>query len=188
MLVSPWIGTLFLYVSLFIAGAGFIAVKVQRSEPPPTTLPDAVVVGGRARRLRRSLPWWLPVLPILGGLVGALWLYQNTFDVYVVTEGDAGPEVDHMVHLGGTSYAPLAPADDGSGRDDGWVVNRSTHTVRVEEAVYGSIGIGGGPRNVPAGTALRVRRIDYVGPNHPPPQSIESDSALHMDWRYWLTW
>jgi hypothetical protein len=68
-------------------------------------------------------------------------------------------------------------------------VNRSSRTVRIETAQYGgSMGFGGDPTEVPPGTAAPVRRIDYVGPGNRPPASIESDSVLHMDWRYWLTW
>jgi hypothetical protein len=190
MLVSRWFGSLLLYAALFIAICGFIAIRVRPPRVRSTRVPGAVVVATRAQNVRRIVLWWLPFAVIVGGLLGALWIYGHSVDVDIVTDGPDGPRVDRMVHLGATSFArELAPDDTSHLTDPTWVINQSSITVRVEESQYGSgIGFGSEPVKIPPGTAVAFLHIDDIGPNHPPPRSVESDSVVHMEWRYWLTW
>jgi hypothetical protein len=99
-----------------------------------------------------------------------------------------------MVRLG-TPDVPLAPGthlDTIASLNKLWVLNRSSHVVRVEFFSYGRMSFGGrDPTLIPPGTAYVAYEIEYVGPGEHPPDVIEADgieAKLGSTSRSWLTW
>jgi hypothetical protein len=197
MVVPALVYKVLLYGALATAVIGLIGFKVRgeirRERAREAHVPGATVVGGRGQQLRRALAHWFPWLALLGGLGGALLVYKVSTDLVIVTDRDGVPHAERRVQIGGTPDYPLAPgtgAPKDSFTDDVWVVNRSSHTVRIESIQYGgTIGFGGDPTEIPPGTAATASHIDYIGPDDPPPSTITEDTAgLHLAFRDWLTW
>lgn len=187
MRISALLYHVLLYGSLGVAG---IALFWRRFVPAPTKapLPNATLLGSPMRRaLGRiaKLGHW-GVFAIAGAL--ALFLWKTATDVVVVTDGGGS----RMVHLGSSVSYPLAPGET-AWHDDmfepTWVVNESSHDVRIAHVQYGNALIGSqDPTILPPGTATAVLHVDDLGPDDPPPATVMDDTGLKYDSRDWVTW
>jgi hypothetical protein len=176
-----------LYGSLVVA---VIALFWHRIVPPSkrAPLPDATALGSPVRRVLGKIVtignWGVFLL----ALALALFLYATAVKVVVVTDGGAS----RMVHVGGSVSYDLAPGEH-PWKDDlfepTWVVNESSHEVKIVHVVYGQgLGLDQDPTLLPPGTATTVLHVDDIGPNSPPPRTVMDGTGLKMDFRDWVTW
>lgn len=176
-----------LYGSL---GVAVIALFWRRFVPAPTKspLPAAHVRGAPVRRVLgriAKLGHW-GVFFLAGAC--ALFMYETAVKIVVVTDGGG----TRYVHVGGAVSYDLAPGEE-PWHDDmfepTWVVNQSSHEVKIVHVQYGNaFGLGQDPTILPPGTATTVLHVDDIGPDDPPPQTVMDDTGLKMDFRDWVTW
>ncbi len=150
----------------------------------------AVVIAVPAieRLLRRRGKRWPAIVALVAA--GAMaFVITNAPTALVVTDAGTGLEIVTERVLG---------TPEGAGPDcrpkGTWVVNRSHHPVRVEHVVYGHElvqGVSEPPQQIAPGTACSTHDIDYIGPDHPPPQQLPltgDEAHLQSGTRSWLTW
>lgn len=150
-----------------------------------TSVPSATALGKRGRlRLARVGAGTIFLLAALA----AMLLHAFSTNVVVVT--DSGGHRD--VYLGGEPSYPLAPGmheSHDSIFEQTWVVNRSSHDVKIVTAEYGKAFLyDNEPRVLPPGTAAQVLHVDDLGPDDPPPSKVEDTTSLHSASREWVTW
>lgn len=139
---------------------------------------------------RTALMKWLPAGGILLGLAISLWTYMHDVEVYLVEQDGNKTTVTRRYAMTAVRY-DLAPGEkekkDAFGHSYDWVVNRSSHPVRVETIEYGMSFGGSEPDVAPPGTAIMVSDVDHIGPNDRPPASVKAASKIGTT-LYWLTW
>jgi hypothetical protein len=140
----------------------------------------------RAHGVKRWLPLGVGAL----ALFATIWIFKHDTEVILVTDIEGGPLAERKVNIGTDAFtrAPgTGELDSPIGMETSWIVNRSSHAVRLESVPYGY----GEPSSteVPPNTALETfGTVDYLGPRHKPPNQIVSDSRIGTDTRLWLTW
>lgn len=121
------------------------------------------------------------------GLAITYWSYRHSIDVLLVTDG---PTVERK--LASSIDEPIAAgAKDELGNtigDSVWLVNRSSHTVRVEHVQYGGASEPDPPTVFPPNSAGIFYSIDYIGPDHQPPRTQMVSRMIGVDVKEWLTW
>ena len=174
MMLSPLVRSIALYGSLaLIAGALLVFYRRDAAAKVPT----AIARGRASHALRRRLVRVAPLLGLALGVLGAVYIWSQENDVVVVT--DAGAR--RMVLLG--DRPPAAPDDRV------WVINRSTHVVRVETVQYGRGYFGPDqPIVIRPGETRGFYQIDHVGPDDPPPDHVDDTVGMNVAFREWLTW
>lgn len=141
-----------------------------------------------------GLTKWAPRFACPVALSLAIWIGLHGQPVVRVVDGPNGPEAARLVDLVTPRYtfAPgEKPMDDMMliGDDPTWVVNESSHVVKVVSVVYGGYGMD--PESttlLPPGTAKQVYSVDHIGPGDHPPTSVMVDKRIGMDSRNWVTW
>jgi hypothetical protein len=156
--------------------------RYERTTPPP-----AAVVGGGIGA-RAHIARWLPFALLFGGGSAALELHLHATDVWVVHMSGETIVVSRSDYFGDAAarYAPRA--GDNPSDDDAWVINDSSFDAYVEYSTYGTAKLPdryAERLTVPPGTSVAVDFIDDIGPDHPPPSSIDSQEHAM---RGWLTW
>lgn len=184
MMVSPWIHHVLVYGALaMIVGS----LWVFWSRDAPVTVPSAVAIGGPLHALRRKLVRVAPWLGLVGGAVGGIYVYTQSTDIVLVTDDGDHPSARRLVEIGSSpSDGNETMLDELGSRV--WLINHSTHTVRVETVQYGQALLPDEPDLVPPGAIRKLVSIDHIGPDDPPPSTVTDDYNLHMDQRTWLTW
>jgi len=171
MVVSTTIRSVLLYSSLAIALVALVAFAWRRADT-------------------RGLKRWVPLVPGVLALIATYWIYTHDIEVVLVTDIESGPLAVRKVNLGANDFA-RAPGtkelDNPIGMTTSWVVNRSSHTVRLESVQYGWG--ESSSTDLPPGTAIEIfGDVDYLGPKHRPPRQVVGDARLGGASRYWLTW
>ena len=123
---------------------------------------------------------------------GGIVLITNAPQAVIVRDAAAG---------GGLAIetATMLGTPDGAGPDcrprHTWVMNHSHRAVRVIEVDYGHQLVQGAqpsqPVEIRPGAACSTNTIDYVGPDHPPPEEVPlvgDEARLKSGTRTWLTW
>jgi hypothetical protein len=173
VLIPAILRTSLLYGSL--AGAALCVVVLWVREPAP----------------RSALVKWLPAGGILVGLVLAIFMYMHDTQVLIVTSDGSSTSVSRSYAMTAVHY-DLAPghtehSDNLGILDYLWVVNRSSHPVRIIHLEYGMSFGGSEPDELPPGTAAMFAGMEHIGPNDRPPSSVTTESKIGES-RNWLTW
>lgn len=199
MMAAPIVQSLLFYggfavgvVGLFCVGVGGVATMEARKRP---ALPQAVIV---ANPPRNGVLWQLlGAFALIGGPAASIWIWSHSSNV-VFVQTDAGhpstPRIVRQVWIG-ADYAAPRSLDSVPARRATWIVNQSDLPVRAHRIGYGDSS-SSGPLVIPPGASLPVESVDFVGPNHPPPDEI---TVLHSKElanagvsasakRVWLTW
>ena len=115
-------------------------------------------------------------LAVIACVLAALWVRRYSEQVVIVS--DAGPGL--LAFDKGLSTEAIAEAAGARERHTWWILNRSSHALRVEKLAYPS------SREIidiaPGGT-VQVDHIDLIGPDERPATNMLTDR-----YTYWLTW
>lgn len=135
-----------------------------------------------------------PVLGMLAALGGAWQLWRHSTDVIVVGEG---PSPVRHVYIGARDHYSAMPGDAtylSIFRNPTWVVNESGVPLKLISIAYGERH-GMPPLVLPPGQHAAVKSVNYIGPDDPPPDSIEvaetkevADLHVTGELHTWLTW
>ena len=169
MLISETTRDLVLATGLTAAAVGLVFSVVYKSPRKPRRRfkgdrPPAVArIPGKVSP--RVIAARISNLAVIAGIASALWVRRYREQVVIVT--DAG--------------ADKGLTTEALGRDDGrwWIVNRSSHPVRIEKLLYPS---ARDAKEIPPGVSLGVDHVDAIGPDHQP--ELKPGEV----YTYWLTW
>jgi hypothetical protein len=166
-------------VAVLVATCGALVLwNARRAAAEPTVLPRAELARRWLPQLRSSLARWLAVAVIVASVAAGYWALRHSIHVFVVRDGRHGPrvqlrlasELDPELVSGAVQHTwPELPSV--------WVVNHSSHDVRVEHEVITSESES--PLvMLPPGSVGEFERIDRIGPH--------ADLSHGHD--NWLTW
>ena len=117
-------------------------------------------------------------LAVVLGIAAALWVRRYSEQVVIVTNAGADLSIDKG--LSTEAIATGARGDAGE-RRTWWILNRSSHALRVEKLMYPAARV---TIDIPPGGTAQVDHLDWIGPDRRPP-----DTVLPSDrWGFWLTW
>ena len=175
--------------SLVLIGVGILATIVVMSLRSSREL--RAKKAGQPRPPRSIFAWVAPLL-IVAGAATQVWDYGFDTEVWVVTDasdgalraehGIARSKPEDMVIIP-VSFEPFHPL---------WVINRSSHTLRLETLQYGSTPMylrtdPTPPLEIPPASAVDVNSVDYVGPDDKPADKVLGSREYGAS-RRWLTW
>ncbi len=185
MLIPTWLysGVYYgLIAVVFVALVVFLNRRTQHGVAG--TLPNARLV---ATPLLARIRPRLPIACMIAGPVCAWLLHHYSYETFVVSDGEFGPQDVRMMALGEPAERPPGDHDF----EQVWVLNRSSIDIRIETKSYGRSVGPSEPIVIVPGGAITTYSIDYVGPDHPPPSRLEVDgieAKLSSTTRSWLTW
>ena len=183
-MVSPWIRDLLLYGSIALAAG---AVLVFYARDAPAKVPAATALGDRAHAARRWIVRIAPWPALIGGAIAAIWIYTQSTEIVIVTDDGARVSARRMVKLG-SAPGPDERADRAALSDPVWVLNESSHVLRVETVQYGRAFFAVPTKTIAPHTVELFTRVDDIGPDDPPPKTVDDESGMRMADRAWLTW
>lgn len=143
------------------------------------------VAAANLRSIGKRLLWWAPVIVALGGVFGACAVYNRGSNAIVITDKGA----ERVILMSAPDLAVPMAGDVEDSDHQTIVLNRSSHSVRIEKVHYGtklSAADQGPPVVVPPHSGATVRYVDFAGPADPPTEEVHSNAGYAS--RMWLTW
>jgi hypothetical protein len=189
MILSAKASQFLFYGSLVMIGVGMLATFVVFSLRSSREI--AAKKEGLPRPARSILFWVAPLAIVAGGLA-QIFAYGYNVDVWLVTDSGYGtPTAEHGIAR--SIDSDLTEVKSDHILDRLWVINRSSHDVRIETVHYGPTYAFGErieptpPLRIPPGSVAHVMNVDYVGPDDNPASQVLGDRQYGAS-RAWLTW